>query len=70
MSDCATKLAEAKDAYHERMTGNGTRSIADSDMKQEFFDMKIDNLERYISNLEIECGNGTGRKRGSVRFYG
>jgi len=70
MTDCVIRLAQAKDALHATLTGVKTKSISDDGMSQDFVDLSTSELKTYINQLEEECGNGTGRKRGSVRFYG
>ena len=70
MIDCKTRLAEAKNILNERLTGTQERSVGYETNRVEYFETSIGDLQRYISNLEIECGDGSGIRRGPVRFYG
>ncbi len=73
---CIENLAEAKNALHALImaeaTGKQVIEVAYNGRSKKYNVSKngVTNLKHYISDLERECGNGEGIKRGSIRFYG
>ncbi|MEJ1409381.1 MAG: gpW family head-tail joining protein [Candidatus Sedimenticola sp. (ex Thyasira tokunagai)] len=71
MTDCATRLAEAKMALHNLQMGEGVVSVSDNGIMVTYTQANIDKLSAYVSRLEAECGDNTGRgRRGAIMFRG
>lgn len=69
----AQKLAEAKQAYHEIMTGQTVSRFVDQNGESiSYSKMNIKGLEAYIAKLEAELASpGVAPYRGPLRFtYG
>lgn len=69
---CAEKLAEAKAALHAFQLGQRVVSCMHADGRRiEYSSTNIDALQRYIQQLEAECGdnaNCTRRRPFRVRW--
>lgn len=75
MADLTTaqKLAEARQAYHEIMTGQAVSRFVDQNGETvQYTRANIQQLAAYIAKLEAELANPGGRPyRGPIRFtYG
>ncbi|MCU7839762.1 MAG: gpW family protein [Candidatus Thiodiazotropha sp. (ex Troendleina suluensis)] len=76
MADCQTMLNEARDALHNLMKGEQVVSVTHHDGESVTFTQgTVNQLRRYIRDLELECGqtDATGlnpSRRGAVKFYG
>lgn len=68
MTDCVTRLEQAKTALHNLLTGEQIKSTSVNGRNNEYFNMDESKLRRYIADLERECGNGIGRR--SFGFHG
>lgn len=67
-----TRLAEAKAAYHQLLTGTKARVIVDQNGERvEFTTPNIAVLSAYIARLEADCApcTGLGRASGPLGFY-
>jgi hypothetical protein len=72
MTDCQTRLAEAREALHKLMLGGQVASVSVSGVPGRsitYTQASIAELKKYIAVLEAECGSGRGR-RGCVTFRG
>lgn len=72
---CAQKLAEARAAYHDLVTGAAIKSFVDQNGERVEYTMANRSaLNDYINALDRECGAGAGAApvyRGPLRFtYG
>ena len=76
MATCTENLAEAKNALHQLIIAKSTgeqvieSTINGRSTKYFVTEKGESSLRRYISELERECGDSVGIKRGSIRFYG
>lgn len=75
MADCATKLAEARDAMHALLMGESIVSVSAAGTTTQYTAASIDALRRYVRELEAECGetDSSGRasgRRGAIHFRG
>lgn len=75
MTDCTTRLEEARQALHDLMTGEAVVSVTHNDTTTQWTQATVVQLRRYIRDLEIECGatDSSGlnpSRRGAIRFYG
>ncbi len=68
MTDCATRLEQAKIALHNLLTGEQIKATSVNGRNNIYFDMDEAKLRRYIADLERECGNGSRRR--SFGFHG
>lgn len=66
----AQKLAEARQAYHEIMTGQAVSRFVDQNGESiSYSKTNIKGLEAYIAKLEAELANpGVRAYRGPLRF--
>lgn len=66
----AQKLAEARAAYHEIMTGQAVSRFVDQNGESvQYTRANIKQLESYIAKLEAELANpGVRPYRGPIRF--
>jgi hypothetical protein len=64
----AERLAEAKDALHNLLTGKRAVLIQYGDTRTQFTAGDIDELRRYIAQLEGEVDSTKARRPLSVRW--
>jgi len=64
----AEKLAEAKDALHALLTGKQAAMVQYADTRAQFTAANIDELRRYIAQLEGEVDSTKARRPLSVRW--
>ena len=65
----ATRLAEARDAYHALMTGEKTVELSYDGRVVKYEKTNIEGLRLYIRELEVEVGERVGARRAiGVRF--
>lgn len=62
-----TQLLEARDAYHNLLTGQSVVRIERGGRIVEFNQASKKDLAAYIASLESQLG-GSGRRRGPARF--
>jgi len=62
-----TQLLEAREAYHNLLTGQAVVSIQRDGRTVEFSQTNKRDLAAYIASLESQLG-GAGRRRGPARF--
>ena len=64
---CEDKLAEAKEALHQLLTGRKIATVGYGDRRVSYTQANISDLRAYISELEAECGSSeeatTNRRR-------
>lgn len=60
--DCATRLSEAREALHALTLGRAVVEVRHRDRTVRYDEAKRVDLEKYLRQLEAECGgpNGTG----------
>jgi len=75
MADCTTiakRLAEARQAYHDIMTGGAITRFVDQNGEQiQYTRANSTSLSSYITRLEAEeagCTGAAGAYRGPLRF--
>lgn len=66
VSDCATRLEEARKALHALRTGTQLVEIRHRDRWNKYTPASVSSLANYVRELEAECG-GPGGCRGSHR---
>jgi phage shock protein A len=64
----ADKLVEAKDALHNLLTGKRSVMLQYGDTRTQFTAGNIDELRRYIAQLEAEIDSTKARRPLSVRW--
>jgi len=64
----AEKLAEAKDALHNLLTGKRAVMLQYGDTRTQFTAGDIDQLRRYIAELEGEVDSTKARRPLTVRW--
>jgi phage shock protein A len=64
----AEKLVEAKDALHNLLTGKRAVMLQYGDTRTQFTAGNIDELRRYIAQLEAEIDSTKARRPLSVRW--
>ncbi|MDC8455329.1 gpW family head-tail joining protein [Marinobacter sp. DS40M6] len=62
-----TQLLEAREAYHNLLTGQAVVRIERNGRMVEFSQASKRDLAAYIASLESQLG-GAGRRRGPARF--
>lgn len=62
-----TQLLEAREAYHNLLTGQAVVRIERNGRTVEFSQVNKKDLAAYIASLESQLG-GAGRRRGPARF--
>ena len=62
-----TQLAEAREAYHKRITGQSVVRIQRDGKTVEYSQASKKDLAAYIADLESQLG-GAGRRRRPARF--
>jgi len=67
MTDCATKLAEAKDALHKLQLGAAVVRVTVDGQTVEKKPADIGALRVYVAELEAECGGSTIIRRAPGR---
>ena len=75
MATCEVKLEEAKTALHALSTGELVTSISVNGRTTQYTQANINDLRRYVRELEAECGttDSYGDKkgrRGTIMFRG
>lgn len=70
MTDCATRLAEARDALHRLSTGVSVVAVDAEGHRVEYTPARRGDLVRYIRELEAECGTPAVTRRRPMRFVG
>lgn len=75
MTDCATRLTEAKAALHALNMGELVTSITINGQTTTYQQSNIEQLRRYVRELEAECGSLDAdglpmARRGCIRFRG
>lgn len=71
MSDCVTRLAEARTALHAMITGKQRVTVSYLGQSVTYTPSTRHELERYVRQLEAECGDTTtAGRRGAVMFRG
>lgn len=58
-----TQLAEAREAYHQLLTGQAVVRIQREGRSVEYREANKSDLRAYISDLERELGTGARRRR-------
>ena len=69
--DCTTRLAEARDALHNLITGQQVVSASFEGESVSYTQADRPNLEAYVARLEAQCGGSgvgvTAQRRGPAR---
>jgi len=71
MTDCPTKLTQARQALHDLLTGTAVVSLTIEGEQVQYNRANQAALRSYIQELEAECGTDTAsarRKPGKVYF--
>lgn len=58
-TDAENRLAEARVALHQLITGGQTVQVRHGDQWEEYSPVKLKDLEAYIRTLELEVGQGS-----------
>lgn len=71
MTDCATRLTEARAALHALLTGRQRVTVSYLGQSVTYTPSTRHELERYVRQLEAECGDTTTTgRRGAIMFRG
>ncbi|MCU7845313.1 MAG: gpW family protein [Candidatus Thiodiazotropha sp. (ex Monitilora ramsayi)] len=75
MTDCITKLTEARQALHDLMIGEAVVSVSHNGTETSYTQATVNQLRKYIRELEAECGETDAdglnpSRRGSIKFVG
>lgn len=69
MSDLLkAQLAEAKQAYHDLLTGQAVVSFSRGGRETRFTQATKSDLKAYINELETQINGASTRRRGPARF--
>jgi hypothetical protein len=65
MTDCVTRLAEARAALHKLQIGGAIAEVRHGDQVLRYSASDLGSLQTYVRTLEAECGgcNGTAKPR-------
>lgn len=68
IEELKTQLSEAKQAYHNLLTGQAVVSFSRNGRETRFTQANKNELKAYINELETLINGSSSRRRGPARF--